>query len=846
MKKVVRNEALTAYRAAPTTIDLGTRLKDVRDQPLQPGGRVIMTLFERVRGGRPHPRMRFSFADVADPRPPASLFDPPAPPTSAAALREAIVVAEQQHAEVLATRDLDVAQAPKASPSYWRNRIRTSRYAGLITAVRAKVDAWLADGTLPAAERAACYRTVAELEDEAYAGSIAFDDADTGTYHSYQHDAPFVHYLEQLLASLPAESSEAMALLQSANREAIRRQREQAQAHLDWLMRNKYAHEVIDETDIERTLGGFLIDKQSRRIVSEVPGSDPLSPRYELLHIAPTADHPRAGAWLYRAADGTLHLQSSDADHTAVEVEADLVRSAPVGAEQLTFRRAPGDPHLRRGIRFDWDGSGWVQQGRVDWVSWAGHCDIKAVLEQLGVTLTEDPPPRVEEYRSDTGKTTIYDRKLLLEMVASALELGSSYGKVDGTGQLQRGVHVFGGSRNDSRPDRLQFTGAVQGKSFRWPRQTRREALRVTALELPGGERPDMGTVFFRHLPDVERVTFAKNPRYIKTVEGDYNVIDVAGARIEARIAVDYIDEVTGFPGHREEVMVLDLRPGADPGPSGRFFLGTHMQDPSARKLLRVGYEPAGSRIVAEMEQYERKDGKWTAVRKPDEDIEVPLQSPLRCTLSREMKRDDPSQLTSLLQLALRQARNICADTDAEAAVWNGVVTALDVTKLGSNADARTERWRVGITARFGEATLDYMVRRDERGEPEAYCPVKSEQSSSPWPDFLWHYVPDVGSKGVENGEWVVNQSMLERGIVSVRADESVAGGYYVSDEHIKNVFELVFAALAGYTHTIVHDDKRHGLRSVEAWNAATQRLEQLRAALSYVDVDEPRTDEEA
>lgn len=59
-------------------------------------------------------------------------------------------------------------------------------------------------------------------------------------------------------------------------------------------------------------------------------------------------------------------------------------------------------------------------------------------------------------------------------------------------------------------------------------------------------------------------------------------------------------------------------------------------------------------------------------------------------------------------------------------------------------------------------------------------------------------------------------------------------------------MFELVFAALAGYTHTIVHDDKRYALRSVEAWAAATQRLEQLRAALAYVDVDEPRTDEEA
>jgi hypothetical protein len=842
VKKVVRNEALTAYQNAAETIELGTRLKDVRDEPLRPGGRVVATLFERVRGGRPHPRMRFSFADVEDPRPPAHLFEPAAPPTTPAALREAIATAQQQHAEVLSVRDLDESKAPALSPHYWRNRIRVSRCAALFADVRGKLEAWLADGTLPAAERAACHRAVAELEDEAYAGPITFDDADTGTYHSYGHDAPFVHYLERLLESLPVEGSDSMAVLASTHREQIRRQREQTQAHLDWLMRHKYAYEVIDEMDIEHTLGGFLIDRKSRRIASEASDSDPLSPSYELLRIAPAAEHPRAGTWLYRTADGTLR----DQDHASVEVDAEHLRGAPVELPDLTFRRAPGDPHLRRGLRFDWDDSGWVQQGKVDWVSWAGHCDIKAVLEQLGVTLTDEPRPRVEEYRSDTGKTTLYERDLLLEMVASSLELGSVYSRADGTGRLQRGIHHFGGSRNDSRPDRLQFTGVAPGKSFRWPLGTRRELLHVTAIELPGGEKPDMGTVFFRHLPDLEQVTFDENPLYMKTVEGDYNVIDASGARIEARIKVDSIDEATGFPSQQDQLVVVDLRPGADPGPSGRFFLGTHMEDPSERKLQRVYFEPAKPRIVAEMEQYELEGGKWTAVRRPSEDVVVKLQSPLRCTLSREMKRDDPSQFTALLQLALRQARNICADTDAEASVWNGVVTKMDVQKVGKNADARTERWQVDITARFGEATLDYLVRRDERGEPEAYCPATSDRDWGHWPDFLWHDVPDVGSKGMEGGDWVVNESMLERGIVTARVDESVAGGYYVDDEHVKNVFELVFAGLAGYTHTIVHENKRYGFRDAPGWTAAVEQLERLRGALAYEDVDGPEPELES
>lgn len=834
MKKVVSNEAFEAFVGAPESVDLGTRIKEVRDEQLRPGGRVWMTLFERVGGGRPHPRMRFEFAEVDDPQPPGSLFDPSPVPASAAELREAIQATRSVHAEVLATQDLDAEQAPEDSPQYWRNQIQVTRCRALFSEIRGKVEAWLSDGTMPAAERAGCHRAVAELEDEAYAGSRDFDDADTGTYHSYGHDEPFVHYLEALLGSLPAEGSEAMAVLYSSTRESIRRQRDQLQAHLDWLMLHKYAHEVIQETDIERTLGGFLIDRESRRIVSEVEGSDPLAPRYELLRIAPGADHAHAGEWLYRDGEGDLRRQ----DHTRVEVDPELIRRAPRAANQLTFRRAPGDRNLREGIRFDWDGNGWVQQGEIEWVSWAGHCDIKAVMEQLGITLTGEPRPHVREFRSDTGATTDYDRDLLLEMVASIMELGSAYRRIDGTGRLVRGIHHFGGSRNDSRPDRLQFMGDGPGRSFRWPRSGRREAFQVLSLEFPDGDEPDMGTVFFRYRPDLEQGTFDKNPRYIKTVEGDYNIIDTSGARIEARIRVDSFDPVTGYPKQCMDTTVIDLRPGADAGEDGRFFLGTDLDNVSERRLFRVYYEPGNNRIVGEMDVYEQVDGEWTARPQPDQNVEVVLQSPLRCTLSREMKRDDPSQFTALLQLAQRQARNICADTDKESAVWNGVVTRMRTTKVKENADARTEHWQVDIEARFGEAKLEYLLRRDERGIPEAYCPATSDEHWGDWPDFLWHDVPDVGSKGLENDDWVVNETMITRELVDVRVDESVPSGFYVYDDHVKNVFELVYAGLAGYGHTVVHNNKRYGFQTANAWKAAVAGLSELRDALTFEDGD--------
>ncbi len=831
MKKVVRNPAYQAFLDATESIDLGTRIKKIRDQPLHPGGRVRMTLFERVRGGRAHPRMRFAFVDVDDPKPPGEMFEPATAPTTAAALRTAIDDARSAHAKVLAAEDV-ADEAPTASPKYWRHRIRTDRATTLLSQVRAKVMSWLSEGTLPDAERAACLRTIAEVADEAYAGTIEFDDADTGTYHSYGHDAPFVHYLETMLESLPVEGSEAMATLPSGTRQSVRRQRDQLQTHLDWLMRNKYAYEVIEETNIEKTLGGFLIDRNTRNIASETSDSDPLSPSYELLRIAPGSEHPDAEAWVYRDGKGKLRRQ----DHTVVEVDDALLRHAPLDAVDVTFRRAPKDDNLREGVRFDWDENGWVKQGKIEWVSWAGHCDIKAVLEQLGVTLTSAPKPEVVEYRSDTGKTITYSRDLLLEMIASVLELGSTYSRVDGTGRMMRGIHHFGGSRNDSRPDRLQFKGHGRGRSFRWPLGGRQDSFRVMSMELDDGTKPDMGTVFFRHLPDVEAVSFAENPRYIKSVEGDYNLIDVSGSKLEARIKLDTFDPNTGYPQQTTERTIIDLRPDADPGETGRYFLGTHMDDVATRKMFRVYYEPKNNRIVAEKEVYTQRDGKWVASPVPEENVEIPLVTPLTCTLSREMKRDDPSQFTALLDLALRKARNICADTDKESAVWNGVVTRIATTKVGHNADARTERWKVEIKARFGEATLEYLVRRDEQGEPEAYCPAISDRHWDNWPDFLWHDVPDVGSKGVEDDDWIVNESMVDRELVTVRVDDSIPSGFYVYDDHIKNVYELVYSGLSGHGHTVIHGNKRYGFESKAKWDEAVAKLESLRQALTYED----------
>ena len=803
----------------------GTRIKDVRGTTLAPGGRARVTLFEQVdRAGRPHPRLQVAMPPAEDPAPPTVIFEPPAEsPATAGDFEQVMLSLAKAKAEVIQALDLVDEEPEGGSPLFLRNTVRGQRTARFFDEAAAWLEELLEQGTMPAAEAAGCRYALQVQREMAFEGTTRFDDADTGTYHSYRHDAPFVHYLEALIEQLPEEGTDAFLLLDAEQRQSVRRQRQQARNHLDHLMRRKYAAHGVTETDVERSVGGFLIDRKTRLIVSETEGSaDSLVPAYELLRIEPGAEDENAGAWVYRDGDGALRLQ----DHTEVAGDPPL-RRVPKNAEELTFDRAPDHPDLREGVRLDWNGDGYVQEGEIGWISWAGHCDIKAVVEQLGVTLTWKPKPSVSEYRSDTGEVTVFDRDLLLEMLCSTLELGSIYQRLDGSSRLQRGVHRFGGARNDSLPDRFQFEGPGVGRSFRWPLGGRREAFVVTRIE-EDGEQRDINRLFLRLHPDPNELDFAPNPRFLRTVDGDCNLIDVSGTVIEASVELDTIDPESGYLTRRSTTTRLDLRPDAEPG---RDLLGTHVKSPQERTLYQVwlerGEEPA---MVAELERWEQSDDGWAAVPVPHETVRMPLNGPLSVTLSREMKRDNPVVFQELLDIAIRQGININADTAAASEVWNGTVLSIDSERTGEDRDRRTERWRVTVTARFGEATLEYLLRRDEQGQVQEYCPLAGSWDESP--DFLWQDFPDVASKGIEQGDWVVNETMVEREIVELEWQPTAPGGVYVHDDHIKNLFELLFCGLGGYPFTIVHGNKRWGFDDEEAWEEAKEKLAELRFPL--------------
>ena len=77
---------------------------------------------------------------------------------------------------------------------------------------------------------------------------------------------------------------------------------------------------------------------------------------------------------------------------------------------------------------------------------------------------------------------------------------------------------------------------------------------------------------------------------------------------------------------------------------------------------------------------------------------------------------------------------------------------------------------------------------------------------------------------------------MLEREIVSVEQNATVGGGLYVHDDHIKNVYELLYAALSGYRWTVIHGNKRYGFRDEAAWQVGVKALQAARANVEFED----------
>jgi len=177
-----------------------------------------------------------------------------------------------------------------------------------------------------------------------------------------------------------------------------------------------------------------------------------------------------------------------------------------------------------------------------------------------------------------------------------------------------------------------------------------------------------------------------------------------------------------------------------------------------------------------------------------------------------------------------RGGREVAEVWGERAAGWSGVVGRVGEEREAVGRRSNEERWNVKIKGRFGQATLRWVMRRDAEGTPKDYAPLAVSNASAA--DFLWQDYPDVGSKARHRGTWVVNKAMVHRGVVELRQDETVAGGVYVHDEHIKNLAELLWCGLAGQRYTVVHNNKRYSFDDEDSWNAAIDEANQARLAL--------------
>lgn len=93
-----------------------------------------------------------------------------------------------------------------------------------------------------------------------------------------------------------------------------------------------------------------------------------------------------------------------------------------------------------------------------------------------------------------------------------------------------------------------------------------------------------------------------------------------------------------------------------------------------------------------------------------------------------------------------------------------------------------------------------------------------------------------MGSKARIGADWAANQAMLQRNIVEIQHNRALSGGVYVADDHIKQVYELLWTALSGHRWAIVHDNKRYAFSDEASWQAAVEHLRALRSRLRFVD----------
>lgn len=612
---------------------------------------------------------------------------------------------------------------------------------------------------------------------------IKFDRADTGSYWSYGHDAPFVHVYEKMLDAMPASDP----------------RRASIQNQIDFIFTHKYVpNGSVNENNAENALGLVAIDKSSRNVVSIKPATvDHTTPSYETIQINPSAGGEHAGKQVvWDNAKDKYFFQG-----TTTEVPAELHdKFKRTDAGDVVFRRAAEGESLRENFKFDWDGNRMLNAENIN-TGWWGHCDIKAVMETIHADMKGSAG--VKEYRSDTGKTTDYSRSDLLETMSSTLNYGGEYVEYGSGKSVSFGETQFGGARNDDRPDNIHLNVGGRYRSFN---------VRFESMTKPNStETIDPNTSFAEYKLGEDGKSFSKNEEFMQKNQGDTHIINGADRKIEARNEYYTVNESGQWVENKDKITI-------DPSGDQKVLLGTDIRDIGNRSLTRYYYNPKTKELSSMDVSFKRNaEGKYVA----NEGTERNIGKSNGILLGREMQSgDDAEGKARITDNALRTGNSIATDSSKGKEVWNGAAYNLREDVAWRSEDGRFEKIDIHVDAVFGSFKSGSKLNElDAEGKV-----VRTFEENAPV-DFFWRDVPRVAPLIRENGKWYLNKAMVDRGVLDL---QNLNG----SLDAVRDLNDLLYLGInskdSQKVFTIVHEGKRYVYNTEDAWKADVAKLEGL------------------
>ena len=167
------------------------------------------------------------------------------------------------------------------------------------------------------------------------------------------------------------------------------------------------------------------------------------------------------------------------------------------------------------------------------------------------------------------------------------------------------------------------------------------------------------------------------------------------------------------------------------------------------------------------------------------------LGSTLRLSIVKEMRMELPMKFDTSFDQALLEGKQLCADLDATAEVWNGVVLSIQRERVHCSRDASsgavTTEWKVKLNGRFGFGShAHYVEKRDSEGKVrQAFKSlwdgmkegilVDTKQTLEStlgrrYVDTLWYEAPQVfvwGRPSTPKAATWVNEKMLHYNVIS-------------------------------------------------------------------------------